>query len=144
MIKKLSQEEFSNSEYFDICADLYEEKYFFEEFNLDDLSNLTFFIFILNGEIIGFGSHQVSEYMNVVETLFSEGHQYSDYHSELLQFILNDIKDLETSTYAHQSIQSDYEFYLKNGFKLWKDYGESIQLIGQDTMRWSLILDKQS
>jgi hypothetical protein len=138
MIEKYTQEEFISSEEFKSCQDIYLNKYFLEdEYSLDDISDMTFYIYKINNEIIGFASFQDNEYLNILDMNFIKKWEYSDKQIELLNYILSDVK--KDDIYVHQSYEGDYEFYLKMNFELYKDYGNFF-MIGSDVMRYSMKL----
>jgi hypothetical protein len=141
-IQRYTQEEFLNLFIFEICANLYEDKYFLEEFSLDGYSDLVFFTYTIDKKIVGFGSHQISSYMCVVDTLFVPEYKYSEHHKELLNHIIDELKDLKQSIFAHQSLETDYEFCLDNGFVLEKKYELPYDIDGLDVMKYCLIFKK--
>jgi hypothetical protein len=134
-IIKYTQEEFEKSDEFLICEEIYLDKYFLEyEYSLDDLGDLLFYIYRLDNIIIGFGSIQIG-FLNIIDTNFIDEFKYSDRHIELVNHIIDDNKI--DDIYIHLSYRDDYEFYLKMGFKLFKDYGQFFP-IGLDRMRYSI------
>jgi hypothetical protein len=138
MIEKYTQEEFISSEEFKSCQDIYLNKYFLEDkYSLDDISDMTFYIYKINDEIIGFASFQDNEYLNILDMNFDIKWRYSDKQIELLNYILDNVK--KENIYVHQSYEEDYEFYLKMDFELYKDYGDFF-MIGSDVMRYSMNL----
>ncbi len=148
MIKEYTQEEFENAhEVLSTCEDIYNEKYFKSDFDLEGYSCLTFFTYELNNETIGFGSYQDNDYMFIIELIFKLKYQYSEYQDELFNHIMNEInkknKD-NVNIFVHQSTDEDYKYYLSRNFKLWKDYKEQTpsmfeNIEGVDVMRYVLV-----
>lgn len=142
MIKEYTQEEFKTSEIFKICEEIYLNKFFLEnEFSLEDISDLTFYTYHLDSEIIGFGTSQDNEFFNIVDMTFSEKWEHSDKQIDLLNHIIEDINRENKSVFLYQTYERDYNFYLNLGFKLEKDYGNFFSQ-GKDIMRYVLIYEK--
>jgi hypothetical protein len=123
-IVKFEQDEFLNQiEIFDLCQDIFLTKFVLEDgYDLDGYSDLSFYVQYLDEKIIGFGSLQSSIFYTIDITLL-EDFEFSDIHLELLNHILNDCLE-EKSVYLYQAREIDSNFYLKNGFELYKDYGQ--------------------
>ena len=123
-ISKFRQDEFLNQEeVFDISQDIFLTKFILEdEYDLDGYSDLSFYVLYLDEKIIGFGSLQSSIFYTIDITLLEE-FEFTDIHLDLLSHILNDCLDKQ-SVCLYQAREIDSNFYLKNGFKLYKDYGQ--------------------
>jgi hypothetical protein len=125
-IVMISQDEFSKSdELNDICSEIYLNKFYREfEFSLDGISNLFFFLYYLNDEVIGFGTYQENSTFFLIDSIFVDDYIYSDRHKYLVNIILKEVNLITTDKIVclYQSDQEDCDFYLGLGFNLYKDY----------------------
>jgi len=139
-VDKITQDEFSeNEELYNICSDIYLDKFFSEfEFSLDGISNLVFFIYYLNDEIIGFGTYQENSSFILIDSLFKDEYVYGDHHKDLVKMIMDEVKliDADKNICLYQSEQSDCDFYLSFGFTLYKDFSiQSPDMFEEDSGR---------
>ena len=112
-IIKLTQDELnSNTDLFEICNEIYLDKFYLEdEFTLDDISGLVFYFYYLDDIIIGFGSHQNNNAFYLIETIFFDEYMYTD------------IKSMDDKLIcAYQADEKDRDFYFDLGFTLYKDF----------------------
>ena len=123
-IERITQDELlQNEEILNIVTKLYFNKFPYESnFSLDDLSDLVFFIYYLNDNIIGFGSHQENSAFYLMDCIFGNG--YDIEKNELVNHIISEIKSIDDQIIicAYQAEESDRDFYLNLGFTLYKDY----------------------
>jgi len=123
-IERIRQEELlKNEELLNIVTEIYLNKFTYEkEFNLDDVSDIIFFIYYLNDKIIGFGSYQENLAFYLIDCIFRNG--YDTEKNELVNHIISKIKtiDNEITICAYQAEESDRDFYLNLGFNLYKDF----------------------
>lgn len=144
MIEKYTQEEFIGSDIFERCEEIYLEKFFMEEsYDLDDYSGLTYFTMIENDGLIGFGSYQDNDYLFIVETIFDDEFVYSDFHKQLVNHIVDQIKSLKRDKFficSYQPSVEDSKFYQDLGFKIERDFG-SFFPVGKDMTRFVLRLN---
>ena len=124
MIKLYKEEEFfGNIDIFNKCEKLYLNKFSKEKkLEFDNFGYSTFFTYEYKDNIIGFGYYHDNNYMYIVETIFNDEFKYLQYHKELLDHIINLIKQNKKPIWAYQTLDEDYVFYINNGFKLLKDY----------------------
>lgn len=143
-IKKYTQEEFLKSSEFDKCNLIYSKKYPLENgIELEGYSNLSFYIYEIENEIIGYGSYQINDMMYIVETIFTDEYKYKNEHISFLNYLLNIIKEEQindNTIFSYQSMEEDLNFYINNGFKLYKDYGAFFES-GYDNTRYILEYD---
>lgn len=124
-IIKLTQDELnSNTDLFEICNEIYLDKFYLEdEFTLDDISGLVFYFYYLDDIIIGFGSHQNNNTFYLIETIFFDEYMYTDIQKELASHIISDIKSMDDKLIcAYQADEKDRDFYFDLGFTLYKDF----------------------
>ena len=123
-IERIRQEELlKNEELLNIVTEIYLNKFTYEkEFNLDDVSDIIFFIYYLNDKIIGFGSYQENLAFYLIDCIFRNG--YDTEKNELVNHIISKIKtiDNEITICAYEAEESDTDFYLNLGFNLYKDF----------------------
>ena len=131
-IKKITQDEFLKSEeIYNVCSDIYINKFFLEEnFSLDDISGLLFFLYYINDEIVGFATHQDNTFFYLIDSVFKSEYMYSEHQKELVKNIIKEIKEVDEEVLicAYQSTEEDKYFYINMGFTLYKDF--SIQSPG--------------
>lgn len=123
MVKKLTKEEFQDV-YFE-CGNIYEFKYIYESFRLDDISDMTAFIYEKDSVIIGFGIFQDLPHMShICYTTFIEEYEFSDEEVELTKFIINYIISLNRRLVitSYLTEEKEKDFYEKMGFTLYKDF----------------------
>lgn len=127
MIKKYLETEFKNNEeLFNICKEIYEEKYFLEDFDLSDISDITFYVYELNNKVIGFGAYQNLDFLfHLCYLTFKKEYELSIYEEELINHILSEIKvinDKNINVSVYLNSVKDKKFYEKLNFKLYKDF----------------------
>lgn len=143
MIKKYTQEEFINNEdVFQKCEEIFLEKFYLEVIlDCEEVNDLTFFTMEKDEKIIGWGSYQTGLFY-VIEIVFEREYEGTHYQIELLKHLINEIGE-EESIYVYQAFNRDYEFYYKNGFELYKDYGQFFTP-GSDYTRYILQLKNKN
>jgi hypothetical protein len=125
-IKKITQDEFLKSEeIYNVCSDIYINKFFLEKnFSLDDISGLLFFLYYINDEIVGFATHQDNTFFYLIDSVFNPEYLYSEHQKELVESVIKEIKELDDDVLicAYQSTEEDKDFYTNMGFTLYKDF----------------------
>ena len=126
-IDKITQDEIiKNSELYNKCSYIYCDKFFYEDdFSLDDVSDLVFFLYYLNDEMIGFGTYQENSVFFLTDSIFIEDYIWGDHHKDLVKHIIseiNSIKNNELMICAYQSEEEDRDMYFDLGFTLYKDF----------------------
>ena len=141
-IVKFTQDELIfNDDIFDDCEQIFLSKFPLEDyFDITDYSGLTFWVAYLDEKMIGFGSLQ-SGLFYVLETIFIDEFERGHYQIELCKHILSEC-DSDKTVWVYQALESDYKFYLEQGFILYKDYGQFFDE-GLDRTRYILELKKE-
>jgi hypothetical protein len=138
-IIKFTQDEFIfNNDIFSACEEIFLSKFPLEDyFDISDYSDLTFWVACLDEKMIGFGSLQTG-FFYVLETIFIDEFVRGQYQIDLCKHILSECNSDKT-VWVYQALESDYRFYLEQGFTLYKDYGQFFDE-GLDRTRYILEL----
>lgn len=143
-IKKYTQDQFIVSDEFEKCQDIYLDRFFLEdELSFEDISGVIVYTYTIEDDLIGFGTYQPNSAFYLIDIVFNDRWRFSDKHSELFNFIKNEILSIDPNQIIclYQTFEDDCKFYLNMGFNLYKDYGQFFKT-GQDVMRF--VLDNHS
>jgi len=77
---------------------IYSKKYPLENgIELEGYSNLSFYIYEIENEIIGYGSYQINDMMYIVETIFTDEYKYKNEHISFLNYLYDSSKKTQKS-----------------------------------------------